>query len=141
MRALCLDIGEVRVGAAISDAQGRVATPLCVFPATELAGPGAQFRRLLQDWEPDVLVCGLPLTMAGERGPQAERIVSLAEDVAQLCALPLEFADERLSSREAKRILREQGLSERDMRGKIDMIAASLILQSWLDAGQTVKDV
>ena len=141
MRALCLDMGEVRVGVAVSDAQGRVATPLCVLPARELDGPGPQFKRLLEDWEPDVLVCGLPLTMAGEYGPQAERIVSEAEKLAQICALPLEFADERLSSAEAKRILHEQGLSERAMRGKVDMVAASLTLQSWLDAGQTAKDV
>ena len=50
--------------------------------------------------------------------------------------LPLEFEDERLSSVEAKRILREQGLSEKSMRGKVDMVAASLFLQAWLDARQ-----
>ena len=59
-----------------------------------------------------------------------------AAQIAQACALPLEFADERLSSAEAKRILRAQGLSEKEMRGKIDMVAASLFLQSWLDARQ-----
>ena len=141
MRVLCLDMGEVRVGVAVSDAQARVATPVCVLPAAELRGPGPQFRRLLEDWEPELLVCGLPLTMAGERGPQAERIAGEAQKLAQLCALPLEFADERLSSAEAKRILHEQGLTERAMRGKIDMIAASLTLQSWLDARQTAKEV
>ena len=141
MRVLCLDMGEVRTGVAVSDAQGRVATPVCVLPSTELKGAGPQFRRLIEDWEPELLVCGLPLTMAGERGPQAERIVAEAEKLAQLCALPLEFADERLSSSEAKRILHEQGLTERAMRGKIDMIAASLTLQSWLDARQTAKEV
>ena len=60
-----------------------------------------------------------------------------ARDIAKRCALPLEFVDERLSSAEAKRILREQGLSERGMRGRVDMVAASLFLQSWLDARQT----
>ena len=54
--------------------------------------------------------------------------------IADALGLPLVFADERLSSREAKRILRENGLSGRKMRGKVDMVAASLILQAWLDA-------
>ena len=94
------------------------------------------FRRILEDHEPDVLVCGRPKTMAGEDGPQAQRIMEQAAQIAQACALPLEFADERLSSAEAKRILRAQGLSEKEMRGKIDMVAASLFLQSWLDARQ-----
>lgn len=57
-----------------------------------------------------------------------------ARQVADACDLPLEFADERLSSSEAKRILRAQGLKEKQMRGKIDMIAASLFLQAWLDS-------
>ncbi|MBQ9620635.1 MAG: Holliday junction resolvase RuvX, partial [Atopobiaceae bacterium] len=84
-----------------------------------------------------LLVCGLPLTLGGEEGPQAVDISGKAREIAARCALPLEFCDERLSSSEAKRILHEQGLSEKDMRGKVDMVAASLFLQSWLDAGQT----
>ena len=137
MRALALDIGEVRVGVAVSDPDMRVASPVCVLPAQEVLAHAATFRRVLEDWEPDVLVCGLPRTMAGEEGPQAERIRRVAEKIARTCGLPLEFADERLSSSEAKRILREQGLSERAMRGKVDMVAASLFLQSWLDARHT----
>jgi putative Holliday junction resolvase len=74
--------------------------------------------------------------MAGEDGPQAERVMAQGRQIAETCGLPLEFADERLSSAEAKRILREEGYSERGMRGKVDMIAASLFLQSWLDARQ-----
>ena len=74
------------------------------------------------------------MTLAGEEGPQAARVREQAERVAAACGLPLEFEDERLSSAEAKRILREQGLSERAMRGKVDMVAASLFLQAWLDA-------
>ena len=59
---------------------------------------------------------------------------SISQDkIADELELPLEFEDERLSSQEAKRILREQGLNEKQMRGKIDMIAASLFLQTWLD--------
>lgn len=137
MRVLALDIGEVRVGIAVSDPAARVASPVSVLPAAEVLAHATTFRRVLEDWEPDLLVCGLPRTLAGEEGPQAERIRAQAEKIAGRCGLPLEFADERLSSTEAKRILREQGLSERAMRGRVDMVAASLFLQSWLDARQT----
>ena len=134
MRVLALDIGEVRVGVAVSDPDARVASPVCVLSAAEVLAHAVTFRRVLEDWEPELLVCGLPRTMAGEDGPQAARIREQAQRIAISCGLPLEFADERLSSAEAKRILREQGLSERSMRGKVDMVAASLFLQSWLDA-------
>ena len=134
MRALALDIGEVRIGIAASDASGRVASPVKVLPAAEGLGHARTFRRILEDYEPDVLVCGRPQTMSGEDGPQAERIMAQARQIADACGLPLEFADERLSSSEAKRILREQGLREKQMRGKVDMIAASLFLQAWLDS-------
>ncbi|MBM6775323.1 Holliday junction resolvase RuvX [Olsenella profusa] len=136
MRVLALDIGEKRTGVAVSDPTGRVASPVCVLPSAEVLAHAASFRRVLEDWEPEVLLAGRPMTLAGEDGPQAERIKSQAESIAARCGLPLEFADERLSSAEAKRILREQGLSERAMRGKVDMVAASLFLQSWLDARQ-----
>ena len=134
MRVLALDIGEVRVGVAVSDPSGRVASPVCVLPAQEVLAHAVTFRRVLEDWEPELLVCGRPMTLAGEEGPQAARVREQAERVAAACGLPLEFEDEHLSSAEAKRILREQGLSERAMRGKVDMVAASLFLQAWLDA-------
>ena len=137
MRILALDIGQARVGIAVSDPGERVASPVCVLPASEVLGNAKPFRRVLEDWEPELLLCGLPYTMAGEEGPQAARIRAVAQKISAACGLPCEFADERLSSREAKRSLREKGLSERDMRGKIDMIAASLFLQAWLDARRT----
>lgn len=134
MRALALDIGEVRVGIAASDASGRIASPVKVLPAAEVLNLARPFRLILEDYEPDVLVCGRPQTLSGEDGPQAERIMAQARSIADACGIALEFADERLSSAEAKRILREQGLNERQMRGKVDMVAASVFLQAWLDA-------
>lgn len=134
MRYLALDIGERRIGVAASDASGAIAFPVCVLPADEVLSGARTFRRVLEDHEPDVLVCGRPRTMAGDDGPQAERVMAQARDIARACGLPLEFADERLSSAEAKRILRAQGMDERSMRGKVDMVAASLFLQAFLDA-------
>lgn len=134
MRILALDIGSVRTGIAVSDPQEKVASPLQVLPTQELVTGAQSLKRLMQDWEPELLLVGLPYTMAGEEGPQARSIRLQAQKIADLAGLPLEYTDERLSSAEAKRSLREKGLSEREMRGKIDMIAAGLFLQAWLDA-------
>lgn len=133
---MALDIGEVRCGIAISDPAGRVASPVCVLPTTEVIGHAAPFRRVIEDWEPELLLSGLPLSLNGEGGPQAARIKEQAQKIAAALDIPLEFSDERLSSTEAKRVLREQGLNEKSMRGKVDMVAASIFLQSWLDARQ-----
>ena len=134
MRILALDIGEVRVGVAVSDPGERIASPVCVLPAVEVLAGAKSFRRVLEDWEPELLLCGLPYTMAGEEGPQAQRIRVAADRISELVGIPHEFADERLSSAAAKRSLREKGLNEKQMRGKVDMIAASMFLQAWLDA-------
>lgn len=129
-----MDIGEVRVGVAISDPGERVASPVTVLPSAEVKACAKSFTRVLEDWEPELLVSGLPYTLSGEEGPQAARIRAFAAEVSKRTGIPVEFSDERLSSTEAKRSLREKGMSEREMRGKIDMIAASIFLQSWLDA-------
>ena len=131
---MALDIGGARVGIAISDSAECVASPVAVLPAQEVLTHAASFRRLLEDWEPELFVCGLPYTLAGEEGPQAAEIRKAADQISRATGIPHVFADERLSSSEAKRSLREKGLSEREMRGKVDMIAASVFLQAWLDA-------
>ncbi|MBM6683035.1 Holliday junction resolvase RuvX [Collinsella intestinalis] len=137
MVAMALDIGEKRVGIAVSDASGRIASPVKVLPAAEVLAGARSFYYLVEDYEPEVLVCGRPMTLAGERGPQAERIEEQAQAIGRMLGLPVDFEDERLSSAEAKRILREQGLNEKSMRGKVDMVAASLFLQTWLDRQQS----
>lgn len=131
---MALDIGKVRCGIAVSDPGERVATPLCVLPTKDVEQNAPSFRRVLEDWEPEMLLSGLPYTLSGEEGPQAAAITAMARKVADRAGLPLEFEDERLSSQEAKRNLREKGLTEREMRGKVDMIAAAIFLQTWLDA-------
>lgn len=133
MRVMALDIGKRRIGVAISDPRGAVASPICVLDTKEVLQNAPAWRRVLEDWEPEMLLSGLPYTLAGEEGPQADLIRTQATAIAQAAHLPLEFTDERLSSRDAKRAMRESGMHEKDMRGKVDMIAASLFLQAWLD--------
>lgn len=139
MRVLALDIGKVRVGVAVSDVRGQVASPVCVLSTDEVASGAPSWQRLLEDWEPELILAGLPLSLDGRESGQTKRIRSVAESIAHAAKLPLAFADERLSSAEAKRSLHESGLSEREMRGKVDMIAASLFLQSWLDGQNTSR--
>lgn len=133
MRVMALDIGQVRIGIAISDPNGKVATPLAVLPSADVLGNASSFRRLLEDWEPELLLCGMPYTMGKEVGHQGKAIKQAAAAITSATGIPHAFADERLSSKEAKRSLREKGMRESEMRGKVDMIAASLFLQAWLD--------
>ncbi len=139
MRVMGLDIGEKRIGVAVANTTTGIASPLRVMDAREVLDNARTWRMLVEDNEPELLVCGLPKTMRGSVGQQAARIREHAEHIAQTCGLPVEFVDERLSSAEAKRLLREQGLSEREMRGKIDSVAASLFLETWLVANDGYK--
>lgn len=139
MRTLAFDIGEVRTGIAVSDTQGRVATPVCVLPTQEVQANAPTFQRTIEDWEPDQLLFGLPLTLQGEEGPQAERVRQIAETISTHLNLPTFFTDERLSSAEAKKELRQMGYDEKHMRGKVDMLAAAGFLQAWLDAQTTTN--
>ncbi|MCK8114430.1 Holliday junction resolvase RuvX [Anaerosoma tenue] len=133
MRALGLDIGSVRIGVAVSDPSGSVASPLTVLDGRSLASDIGPLARLVEDYEPECLVVGLPLSLSGETGPQAEAVQATAERLAGAVGVPLAYADERLSSAEARRMMSASGLSEKEQRGSVDKVAAALLLQSWLD--------
>jgi len=129
-----LDIGEKRIGVAISDPDGVVATPLEVIDTKEVLGGGPKLARLVEDYEVERLVVGVPLSLDGTEGPQARRVRDIASRLARHLPVAVEFADERLSSVEAKRRMRESGVDERRQRGSVDMVAASILLQGYLDA-------
>ncbi len=132
MRVLALDIGERRVGVAVSDPSGRVATPATIVDTRDLRD-AAVLQRLIQDYEPELLLVGLPLSLDGTEGPQARRVRAEASALSERAGLPVQFADERLTTSQAARVMQEVGMSERDRRGKLDAVAASLFLQAWLD--------
>lgn len=133
MRVMALDIGEKRIGVAVSDASGTIASPLVVIDAAKLRADQRLLSALVEDYEVELLIVGLPLSLDGTEGPQAGRVRRQADRLAQFLPIPVEFADERFSSAEATRSLHEQGLDERQMRGRKDMIAAAVFLQTWLD--------
>jgi len=134
VRLLGLDIGEARVGVAVSDAEGTVASPLVVLDARALARDIGPLKRLAEDYEVVGLVAGLPLTMAGEEGPQAASVRAAAERIAGALGMPIAYVDERLSSSAASRAMAGAGVSTRGQRGKLDMVAAAYILQGYLDS-------
>ena len=134
MRLLGLDIGEARVGVAVSDAAGVVASPLVVLDARALARDVGPLKRLVEDYEVTALVAGLPLTMAGEEGPQAASVRATAERIAGALGMPIAYVDERLSSSAAARAMAGAGIDTRGQRGKLDMVAAAYILQGYLDS-------
>lgn len=139
MRLLGLDIGERRVGVAVSDPAGRVATPLKVLPAP-LSGDVAPLKRLIEDYEIETVVVGLPLSLDGSEGPQAAAVRVEIERLSRALSLTWIFHDERLSSVAAERLMAEAGADSRQRRGSVDMVAASIMLQSFLDAQTAAGD-
>jgi len=134
MRVLALDIGEKRIGVAVSDPSGTVATPVVVLDAPKTLGDGRGLVGLAEEYEPELIVVGLPLSLDGTEGPQALRVRSAATRLAGFVRVPMEFFDERLSSTEASKSMASSGASSRARRGSVDMVAATIFLQSFLDA-------
>ncbi|MDR0500095.1 MAG: Holliday junction resolvase RuvX [Coriobacteriales bacterium] len=134
MRILALDIGEKNTGVAISDYSATIATPLCILSKHEIEQPKVAFKRIIEDYEPEKLLVGLPISLDGHEYGQAASVRETAEAIAYELDLPLIYWDERHSSTEAKRIMTEQGHSLHVIRSRIDMVAAAVILQSYLDS-------
>jgi putative Holliday junction resolvase len=134
VRTLGLDYGERRVGVAISDPTGAFAQPLETIATPKGdADALARVAELVKTREVVQIVLGLPLHMNGRAGPEAERVRAFGARVAALTGVPVDYIDERWSSREAERVLDEVGVSRKKQRGRVDPIAASLVLRTWLE--------
>lgn len=132
-RVLGLDLGDARIGVAISDDGRRVAVPL----GTVRTGAPSDVRAiadLVAEHGVTLVVIGHPLLLSGEAGERAHLAERFAEALRLLLAVEVVLQDERLSTAEADRALREAGASGRDRRRAIDRSAATVILQAWLDA-------
>lgn len=132
-RYLGLDVGERRIGVALSDALGRLATPLTTIGAVPRAQAIERIARLCAEHGASELVIGLPLTMRGEIGPQAAEVQRFGEALGQALKLPIHYFDERLTSAAAEQLLREMGVKPEKRKLQIDQVAASIILQDFLD--------
>lgn len=137
MRALGLDIGSRRIGVALSDSAGTLATP---YEVVQRTGDRRQDHRriaaLVAEAEAEVVVVGLPLSLDGSQGPAADAVIAEADELRAALDVPVVLWDERLSTVEAERRLRATGLTGRARRRVVDQVAATVILQSWLDADQ-----
>ncbi len=144
-RILAFDWGERRIGWAVSDPSALIADRGGHLDRSGESVPWRAVLALVAEWEPVALVVGDPLGMSGAPGASAKAARAFADELARRSELPMEMQDERLSSVEAERILGERraggGRSARPARGRdaagrkaeVDRVAASLILQTWLD--------
>lgn len=136
MRTLALDVGERRVGVAVSDPLGLLARPLDVITRRSKREDFEAIARLVEEQEASRVVVGHPLSMDGQPGPQAQRVERYAAALAEHLDVPVILWDERLSTVEAERLLRESGETSREFRSRVDAVAAAVILQSYLDAAE-----
>ena len=138
MRALGLALGSKRVGVAVSDSAGRVATPVEVLPRPgDRKAAHRAVSALVEEWEAAVVVVGIPYSLDGTLGPMGRSMAAEAADLAAFLPIPVETYDERLTTVTAERSLREQDVRGPDRRRVVDMVAAAVMLQAWLDGRAT----
>ena len=133
MRVLGLDVGQRRIGMALSDALGLTAQPLAVLERRGTTADLSILGALVGRHQVETIVVGLPLTMRGEHGPQAQRAASFADLLRRNVSVPVKLVDERLTTVQAQRALLETDTSRRKRKQVIDQVAAQLILQQYLD--------
>jgi putative Holliday junction resolvase len=135
MRALGIDLGERRIGVAVSDSGGTLATPVDTVKRTRDAHQHRrQIAELAADLGAEVIVVGHPRSLDGGSGPAARAAEDVADAHARVTGLPVVLHDERLTTTEAERALGAAGVRGRRRRQVVDRTAAMLILQSWLDS-------
>lgn len=134
MRIMCLDVGKVRVGIAQSDPMQIIASPVEVLKRTPSINNDAKYvANLAKTNEVGLIVVGLPLKLDGSAGESVAMAEEFAEKVRKFTDIPIEFQDERLSTMSAQRILLEGNVRRDKRKGVVDKIAATIILQNYLD--------
>jgi len=135
-RVMAVDWGKRRVGMAVSDETGTIARPL---PTLEIASRREALRRVMAvaaEQGAATILVGLPLHMEGDEGESAREARALAEEIAaRMPEVTVRLVDERLTSREAARLLQGHGERRRREKGRLDQVAAAILLQSYLDGG------
>ena len=134
-RVLALDVGSVRIGAAVTDPLRVIAQGIAVWPVNDgREGWRKKFEACLAEYDPVLILIGMPIRTSGNAGPEGERIAALVASLRE--SYPdrtFETWDERYTTVIAQRALLEGDVSRRERRGKVDKVAAALILQSWLE--------
>jgi putative Holliday junction resolvase len=132
---LGLDLGDARIGVAISDPERRVAVPVGTVHVGRPPGELLAIARMAGERGAALIVVGLPLSLRGEHGVRARHAASFADALRGVVDVPVQLHDERLSTVEAERALAATGARGPERRRAVDATAAAVILQAWLDAG------
>jgi putative Holliday junction resolvase len=133
-RIMGLDIGDRRIGVAVSDELGLTAQPVLTLVRKNRKLDLKSLGRLLRKYHCAAIVAGNPLYMSGDLSPQAEKAQAFAQLLREEFGLPVHLWDERLTTTEAHRHLHAAGRPGSEHKAVVDQVAAVLILQSWLDA-------
>jgi putative holliday junction resolvase len=131
---LGLDLGDARIGVAISDPERRVAVPVGTVHVGRPPGELLTIAELVRERGASLIVVGLPLSLRGEHGARAGHADAFVDALAGVVGVPVELQDERLSTVEAERALAAAGTRGRGQRRVVDASAATVVLQAWLDA-------
>ena len=135
MRILGLDLGEKNIGVAVSDELGWTAQGLeSIRSKGKIKEDLDKIDSVVQKYEVEKIIIGLPRNMDGSYGPQAQKALKFAELIKKRSGLPVETWDERLSTVAAQRLLIEADVSRKKRRSVVDQMAASIILQGYLDS-------
>ena len=132
-RIVCLDIGDVRIGVAVSDPTGTIATPVEVIKRVGWGPDTRKVKEICDRYETSRILSGLPLNMDGTEGFQAEKVRAFCTQLEK-AGLTVIFQDERLSTVSAEDALIEGGVSRSGRKQVVDKVAASVILQQWLES-------
>ena len=132
MRVVGLDLGSRRIGVAVSDPTGTLASPYEVVERSPRSHD--EIRRIVEEVEAERVVVGLPLSLSGKDGPAATAAREEAAALAQSLPVPVETYDERLTTISANRSMMDLKMKADARRRVVDKIAAAVMLQSWLDA-------
>ncbi|MGA3094082.1 MAG: Holliday junction resolvase RuvX [Dehalococcoidales bacterium] len=130
---MALDVGDSRIGVALSDPLEMLASPLTIIKRLNEASDVRSIVNLVNENKAGRLIVGLPLSLSGEAGMQAQKVKDFAEKLVSVLSIPLEMVDERFSTVMAREYMRETGNKKDRFKKKDDAVAAAVILQSYLD--------
>lgn len=133
-RVLALDVGDKRIGIAVSDPLGLIANGLETYTRKSEEEDVDYICKMAEQYKPVRLLFGLPRNMNGTYGPQSEKVQAFAKQVGEKFLGEIEFEDERMTTIIAERVLIEANMSRKKRRTVVDKVAAVVILQGYLDA-------
>ncbi|MEO6789068.1 MAG: Holliday junction resolvase RuvX [Chthoniobacteraceae bacterium] len=133
-RALGIDLGEARIGVAVSDELGMLAHPLETIHVKDVADPLGRVAQLAKEKDVSHVIVGFPKNMDGTTGVAAEKARAFADKLREKVSCIVKLWDERLTTVAAQRYLHDAGRNVKQSRAVIDQVAAQIILQGWLDA-------